>query len=134
MKVWVFNAHQGGMKFASDGVKARLLEHMKEHEGGVYRVIYEEKTRSLPQNALYWVYLSVIAAETGHDEEELHELFKQKFLPTRFLRTKDGKEYRVPKSTTKLKKHEFGEYLEKICAATNIPIPNPEDAGYISNT
>ena len=37
-----------------------------------------------------------------------------------------GKEIKIPKSTTELKKHEFSEYMEKICAETNVEIPDTE--------
>jgi hypothetical protein len=33
-----------------------------------------------------------------------------------------GKEIKLPASTTDLDKSSFGEYLDKICAMTNIPL------------
>ena len=93
-----------------------------------------KSTRSLSQNNLYWHYLSVIEAETGNTAEELHEYFRRTLLPAKFITIEiDGKnkEIKIPRSTTELSKIEFGEYLDKICAETNVPIPNPVEAGYI---
>jgi len=131
-KVWLFKASNGGMEFTSDGVKALFIAHLKEHEGKRYRIEYVEDARSLSQNAYYWVYLDVIAGETGHTPEELHTLFKRKFLPRKFKLVL-GEHIEIEQSTTRLKKHEFGEYLDRIAAETGVPLPDPEDAGYISN-
>lgn len=88
--------------------------------------------RSLSQNAFYWLYLGVIENETGNTAQDLHELFRRKFLkPT--IKTILGKEYTLPSSTTSLSKHEFTEYLDKICAEVEIPIPDPSLAGFQSN-
>jgi hypothetical protein len=78
--------------------------------------------RSMSQNNFYWFYLSLIANETGHTEDELHSLFKRIFLPPRY-KTILGREMKLPASTTELSKPEFGEYLDRICAETNVPIP-----------
>ena len=92
-----------------------------------------ENKRTTSQNNFYWVYLSIIARETGNDAEDLHEYFKQNLLPRKVGKIKGRKgEYEFEKltSTTDLNKHDFGEYLEKICVLTEVPIPNPEEAGY----
>lgn len=94
-------------------------------------VIISRRTRqrSLPQNAYYWgVVLPVIAHETGHTCEELHEIYKRMFLTRKILKYK-GKEYHTPGSTTDCNTMEFGEYMMKICAEAaslgiNIPDPN----------
>ena len=99
------------------------------------RVVIEEeaKPRTLPQNSYYWAYLSIIEKETGQLATDVHEWAKRKFLPPRFI-TVNSEQLKVPGSTTTLDKPAFGEYLDKICAATNVPLPDPEAAGYISNT
>ena len=40
---------------------------------------------------------------------------------------------KIPATTTDLKKHEFGEYLDRIAAESGVALPSPEDAGYVSN-
>lgn len=89
--------------------------------------------RSLSQNKYYHKYLSIIEDKTGNNADDLHEIAKRKFLPPRFVKSLGGKEIRLPGSTTGLSKTEFSEYLDKICAWSGVPLPNPEDAGYISN-
>lgn len=79
--------------------------------------------RSTQQNRFYWLYLQVIEDETGENADDLHEYFKRKFLPPRFIKI-FGKEIKLPATTTKLDKLEFTNYLEKICAESGIPIPN----------
>ena len=70
------------------------------------------KIRNNEQNAKYWVWLSILESETGNSKEALHKYFKYEFL------TLDDeildKKFKVLKSTTKLTKIEFMEYLNKI--------------------
>ena len=37
-------------------------------------------TRSEVANKRYWAIVSKCAEHTGHDKDELHEMFKQRFL------------------------------------------------------
>lgn len=112
--------------------KPALLEFLAAHEGRHVTIELEKKGRSRSQNAYYWVYLGVIARETGDNADDLHEFFKRKLLPP-IHKTIMGREVRLPASTTDLSKADFGEYLDKICALTNVPLPDPEAVGYISN-
>lgn len=84
-----------------------------------------ESLRSLRQNAYYWAYLGIISDATGDIQNDLHEYFKRALLPPRFIKVR-GKEIKIPATTTKLDKKQFGDYLERICACTNIPIPDIE--------
>lgn len=104
-------------------------------------IIARVPRRSIKQNSFYWLYLTIISRETGNEVEDLHGLFKRQFLPivsgmVRFKK-KDGTvmqhSYKKLKSTTELSKSEFTEYMDKICAMTEVPIPDPEAAGFISN-
>ena len=97
-------------------------------DGKKVRVVVEEEklTRTIPQNSLYWLYLGQIEDETGNTAEDLHEIFKRKFLSPRMVKFKDW-EIKLPGTTTKLSKLEFGEYLDKICALTGAAIPDIEN-------
>jgi hypothetical protein len=72
----------------------------------------ERGTRSKKQNAYYWsVVLAYIAEYMGEQPEDLHEIFKAKFLKRK--RVWRGAEMTVLPSTTKLNSDEFGEYIER---------------------
>jgi len=92
--------------------------------------------RTLTQNGFYWLFLEVIADETGNNVTDLHEYFKVKLLPPRLVKIK-GKaqehEIEVPQSTTGLDKASFADYLDRICALTGVPLPDKEAAGFIKN-
>lgn len=127
-KVWLMRVIDKKPQL-SDWNKADLNEWCKENDGKILRITYETPKRSGQQNRFYWLYLGVIAAETGDDENSLHEFFRRKFLPPKSITVME-QEIRVPSSTTDLNKIEFGEYMDRICALTNVPIPDIEAAGF----
>jgi len=90
---------------------------------GFYEIVVRKPTRSNQQNSFYWLYLGIIEEETGNEANDIHEIAKRLFLKPVF-KTIMGKEYKLPATTTKLSKTEFGEYLDKICAWSGVPIPN----------
>lgn len=109
--------------YDTDKYRNRLLELNDKK----VRLIFEDdkpKRRS-SQNRLYWAYLNLIEKETGNYADDLHEIFKRKFLPPREVTVFD-KVYRLPASTTELNTKTFSEYLEKICVETGIQIPSME--------
>jgi hypothetical protein len=91
-------------RFLHDNAGKPVRIELKRHYGG----------RSGEQNAWYWGgILRTIAEETGHDENELHEYFKHKFLPKKTIHL--GSEvFEVPFSTTDLNTAEFTAYIERI--------------------
>lgn len=100
------------------------LDFIEKHDGKkvVVEIELEKSKRSLDQNALYWLYLGIIENETGNLATDLHELFKRKFLPP-IPKKLLGVEFKIPASTTTLSKSDFGEYLDKISAFTEVAIP-----------
>lgn len=95
-----------------------------------------KKKRTLDQNGLYWLWLTVVEKESGYTREELHCLFKAKFLrkdvPKNLIIPKTMErinelagnfEYYdylpniidvISKSTTELDTKEFAKYLTEI--------------------
>ncbi len=71
----------------------------------------ERGTRTQQQNRYYWFCLTIIAEHCGYLPEELHEVFRSKFLKTK--KVYRGGELTVLKSTTSLTSIEFGEYIEQ---------------------
>ena len=83
--------------------------------------------RTLSQNSYYFgVVLNTIALDTGHTQDELHEVFKKMFLPKKFIEIA-GKEIELDGTTTTLSTDEFGQYLDRIIAkAGEMGIAIPE--------
>jgi hypothetical protein len=124
----------GGLKWKSETHFALWKQFVQQHNGKVVRVELPKLERTNTQNNYYWLYLDVIAKETGDYPQALHEFFKREFLPPRTIKVHiNGKEIerKIPASTTSLSKIEFGEYLDRICALTNVPLPDPQAAGYL---
>jgi hypothetical protein len=103
----------------------KFLSENEDYKGAWIVEIEKEKgKRTLKQNDFMWLYLDHIEKETGNLSTDLHELFKRKFLPP-IPKKILGVEFRLPASTTELSKQEMSEYLDKISAFTEIPIPEP---------
>lgn len=98
-------------------------------------VTYDDRKpkRSTSQNSYYWgCVLPTISAETGEEVEDLHELFKQRFLVNGKKMVR-GHEIVVYRSTTELNVGEFSDFISRIEVWTGIHIPTPEEAGFISS-
>jgi hypothetical protein len=101
-----------------------FLSTIKEYPSVILKLEKRRNTRSNQANKYYWGYvLAEIAKETGHSPEELHDIFKKKFLPKRFLKIK-GKEYEAEPTTTKCDTLEFMDFVEniKVFGATELGI------------
>ena len=70
-------------------------------------------TRSQLQNRRYWLILQKIKEVTGHETDELHEIFKQKFLGMQTAEIA-GREVTHQRSSARLKTSEFAEYMERV--------------------
>ena len=119
----------GKPRIATPDSYKRYLSGFNEGEKIVIDIEKKKNKRSLSQNAYYWIYLGVIENETGNTADDLHELFKRKFLLPQ-EKTILGQQIKLPASTTSLSKHDFSEYLDKVASLTNVPIPDPSLVGY----
>ena len=127
--IFLAKSIDGKLNFGSDANESRLKECVKANPNKTFRIEMVSEKRSLSQNAFYHLYLSVIERETGNNADDLHELFKRTLLPPRLI-TVMGKELKIPATTTTLSKTQMSEFLDRICAETNIPLPDRELAGY----
>ena len=88
-----------------------------------------QNRRTLDQNALYWRWLHIIASETGHDAEEVHEAMKRKFIAPAYGEVFG--EFVDRRTTTDQTTGSMAEYLERVraFAATDLGIhlPLPEE-------
>lgn len=97
-------------------------------------VVRQQHARTLPQNRLYWVWVSEIAAYIGEGREEAHALLKGMFLPPRDIELLEGQRLTMPPSTRLLSVEGMSEYMDRIqtWAATflglNLPDANQVEA------
>lgn len=89
-----------------------------------------KRNRSLEQNNLLWLWYGVIAGETGHTSEEIHEYVKLKFLDP-VLVDIGGEVREVRRSTTKMKVDEMTMLLNAVhvwaASELGISLPLPEE-------
>ena len=89
--------------------------------------------RSLSQNKYYHAILKIIAIDTGHTHEQLHEICKKKFNGEAINFPKGGMEI-IGKSTSDLDTGEFTAYINRVkqwCIDEfEIVIPEPKDVDY----
>lgn len=90
--------------------------------------------RSDQANAYYWHVLGLIEEHTGHDSDELHEYFKQKFIPKRVAICDGNGEVKddavVGGSTAKMNRSDFYDYVEAVrhfaLVELNVETPDPD--------
>jgi len=89
----------------------RVIRSMLELKGKVEVIVREHKIdRSADQNSLMWLWLTEIGNSTGESKEKLHEVYKEKFLCSIFIR--DDPEYAEMAQAIKLvKAHSEPDYL-----------------------
>lgn len=94
-----------------------IIKSLSTKDDWVITVSPFKKGRSNPQNRLYWAWVRIISRECGYSDDDMHEILKSRFLGMQVIEYKTkGKTEQlvVPKSTAKLSKSEFTEYLEKV--------------------
>lgn len=113
-----------------------LSKHLVELKDGRYSVKIEKAHKRSEQQNRYYFGLVVplmqkAFKDLGHElsQQETHEFLKAKFNSFEVVNHDTGEAVSVPKSTTKLSKLEFSEYIEKIqrfaAEFLNTQIPNP---------
>ena len=123
----------GRITFRSEDHKQKFSNWLTQwNDKEVLIEISEKKSkRSDEQNRYYWgVYLPLISRETGYTVDEIHEWAKGTCLPTE-IKEIFGDKVRIKKSTTKLTKGQFVEYIINIEQRTEIQAPDTtEYLGY----
>lgn len=138
MTVFIATIINGKINFGSDFNYQRLEEYLKTQEGKKFRFEKIQEKRSLNQNAYFWKYLEIIETETGNDTKSMHEYVKKYLTPKversiRILENGQWKEHKgmIGKGTSELTKLEMGDVLDKLCALTGVPLPDPTLLGYL---
>ncbi len=117
-------------KTVNDDVKQNAIKAIEGLEG-VYsiEITKYKKDRTASQNKLMWLWLGIISNDTGESSDNLHNIFKMRFLGTEKIQSM-GYSIEIPKSTTKLTTQEFTDYLDKIeglALSIDIRLPHPTD-------
>lgn len=108
-----------------------LLSGIRVKEPLLVTISNYKKKRSTNQNSLYWKWLMIVSNDSGQDVEDLHEIFKRKFLGMRLIKSKDGN-MEVPKSTADLNTKEMTDYMDRVHAFVSsagfaLPVYGPEE-------
>ncbi len=125
--------------FYTDVKNGKLQKNVSTHlrtfigtfEGKRIQITIEKikSQRSAQQNALWWVYMTILSKELGYTKDEIHEICKYKFLKREKVDEKTGEIFPYLESTTKLSKSEFADLvsdLQRWAAETfNINLPSP---------
>lgn len=120
-------------------VKLMIAEDLKEFRGKRVKITLEraKSKRSLEQNALFHMYVGIIAKELGYGgregAEEMKEIIKFKFL--RFEKiAPDGEEVlEYVRPTHLLSKYDFIGFIDSVirwASGFGIVLPDPSDYGY----
>ena len=120
------------LKLRQPSDKVKIIEYInKLNDSKQYDVtvnIHRIK-RTIPQNRLYWLWINVIAKETGDDANHLHDEFGDRFLwKVQYAVLGIKKEETI--STTALNTIQFKTYLDQInvlAGEYGIVLPNPDD-------
>lgn len=89
--------------------------------------------RSLSQNALYWRWMSKIASlvsdHTGYEKDEVHELFKERFLDPKIIVIADiEKKIYSTKGLTTKQMADYMNAVDRFCIQElGIGLPIPEE-------
>jgi hypothetical protein len=118
---------------------SRILREVARMKDGevLIRLERAHATRSQQQNAWYWSQVvGQVAQHTGYTADEIHEIYKAKFIP-KHLAITDGNgeirgEFVLGGSTVKLDTQAFADYCERIrewaADELNVVIPDPDPA------
>jgi hypothetical protein len=112
-------------------VLAHLIREAKEGDQMWVTVRQKKPTRSELQNSYYWLYLTLVAESTGNSKNDLHLYFKHNLLGYDVaeikLSTGAVKTFNKLRSTAKLNRLDFTEYLDRIEKITGIPLPDTSE-------
>lgn len=128
LKFTYFSKVENGLlsKSASKAIRSDLTNF--EGKRIVITISKAKSQRTVSQNALWWVYVTMIANELGYSKEEMHEVIKFKFMKCEKVNEKTGEVMQYLKSTTDLSKMDFADLINDLqrWAAESLGIVLPE--------
>lgn len=113
-------------------VRALIQKDLKSLKEARYEITIEKvkSKRSLQQNKLWWVYMTILSKDIGYTKEEIHAICKMKFLKREKVIEGTGEILEYLESTTTLNKSDFSDMTSELirwAAETfDIVLPLPE--------
>lgn len=94
--------------------RTKFKDDLKYFERSKIVLTIEKKKikRSAEQNKYYWLCIGILSKELGYDKDEMHSIVKYKFLKSEIVCQKTGEVLEYIKSTAKLNKVEFIEFVD----------------------
>ena len=126
LRTFIVEIKQGKPAFTSEYQRSLFNQFLSQFEGKKVWLTIDPKipVRSLRQNRYLWLFYQVIADETGHTAEEVHEFAKEHCLPVKEIEM-FGKKTKIHKTTTTLTKGDtFPEFIKRLEVETGIPAPD----------
>ena len=114
------------LKMMHDSLFTHELSKIKSGTDVAINLEIRKPKRTEQQNRYYWLYLEILARETGYTEDELHEAFKKKFLG-KGRKMVCGEDITLCKSTTTLSVSGFIDYILSIENETGIIAPDTKE-------
>jgi len=93
-----------------------------------------QSKRSLAQNDLYWMWLTIIANDIGYTKDEMHDVMRDMLLEP-VVKEVMGRVISTLPSTTDMGVKDFCDYLNAIdiwAAGFGIILPQPEELYYLA--
>ncbi len=103
-----------GQLVLSDPAAWRMAVARYEGRDVFVTVSRQQHARTLPQNRLYWVWVTEIAGYIGETREAVHDYLKEMFLARRDVELLEGKHITMPPTTRMLSVEEFRAYMDSI--------------------
>lgn len=94
-----------------------------------------KKQRSVRANNLYWKWLTIIGDEIGYTKDELHDVFREKFLPVTEVEVFGVRRHVLTSTSdpdfTTDKMSAYMHHIDRFAAQDlGIMLPRPEDDAY----
>ena len=111
-------------------VRGNVVEFIRGLADRKWRItVVRYQKRTIPQNALFHKWVSVIAEDTSNDNESTKDALKMMFLPPRII-DMGGQLVEVRRSTAALNVGEMTLFMDRVqgwAASEGIALPQPEE-------
>lgn len=114
-------------------IKNNCINYIYTLPDKTYECVFRKVKRTGQQNKYYWVVVAIIADSLGYSSDEMHEALKRNFIGSEQGKDCFGNVYIKAKSSAKLNKDDFIDYLNKVLIFAqneNIEIPEPDTFGF----